>query len=103
MRESGEALVAELGITKGMRRSRVGRDGTGALPEGQAGARGAWASISRRSWSRPVTSARGAGLSNIRFFQEGDAGDLEDLDHKALDLVVEHLRRHVRAQARGRG
>ena len=56
MRESGEALVQRLGIAKGLKVLDLGcGDGTTALPAAQL-ERTCWASISRRTWSRPGTS-----------------------------------------------
>ena len=56
MRESGEALVNSLGISKGMKVLDLGcGDGTTALPEARLGA-DVLASISPATWLRPATS-----------------------------------------------
>ena len=89
MRESGEALVKELGITSGLEVLDLGcGDGTTALPAARARRRRARASTSRATSSRPATArAESEGLTNCRF-QEGDASDLHDLDDDTFDLVV---------------
>src|SRR6188472_4305580 len=58
MRESGEALVSGLGITKGLKVLDLGcGDGTTALPAARLGA-GCWASISQATLSKPETGAQ---------------------------------------------
>jgi hypothetical protein len=58
MRESGEALVQKLGITKGLKVLDLGcGDGTTALPRRNS-AQTCWASISRKTWSRLVRGGR---------------------------------------------
>ena len=88
MRESGEALVNGLGITKGLEVLDLGcGDGTTALPAAKAGRRGA----GRRHRKQPCRGGQqthGAeGLANCRF-QEGDACDLRELADNSFDLVV---------------
>src|SRR5580765_7556460 len=88
MRESGEALVAKLSITKGMRVLDLGcGDGTTALPEAKLGAHVLGVDIAANLVAAGNKRAAAAGLTNIRF-QEGDASELKDLDHKSFDLVV---------------
>src|SRR6185312_7532236 len=72
MRDSGEDLVASLGITPGLDVLDLGcGDGTTAVPEAQLGANVLGVDIA----------------SNLRF-QEGDASDLNELDDDSFDLVV---------------
>ena len=87
MRESGEALVAKLGITKGLKVLDLGcGDGTTALPAARLGADVLGVDIARIS-SRPGTSAQGSRACQLRF-QEGDATDLSELKDRSFDLVV---------------
>jgi SAM-dependent methyltransferase len=86
MRESGTALVRDLGIEKGMRVLDVGSgDGTTALPEAELGAEVLAVDI-----SGPLVeagTARAKGMSNLRF-RQGDASDLQGLEDRSFDLVV---------------
>ena len=88
MRESGEAVVHSLGITKGLKVLDVGGgDGTTAIPAAKAGADVRVVDISSPLVAAGNRRAKDAGLNNIRF-QEGDACDLADLPDNAFDLVV---------------
>jgi SAM-dependent methyltransferase len=88
MRESGEALVATLGITKGLRVLDLGcGDGTTALPAARLGAEVLGVDIARNLVEAGIRRAREWGLSNCRF-QEGDASDLHELEDHTFDLVV---------------
>ena len=88
MRESGEALVATLGITKGLRVLDLGcGDGTTALPTARLGAEVLGVDIARNLVEAGNRRAREQGLTNCRF-QEGDASDLHELRDHAFDLVV---------------
>lgn len=88
MRESGEAVVRSLGITKGLNVLDVGcGDGTTAIPEAQLGANVLGVDISRPLVAAGNKRAQEMGLGNIRF-QEGDACDLAGLPDKSFDLVV---------------
>ena len=88
MRESGEALVAKLGVTKGARVLDLGcGDGTTALPEAKLGADVLGVDISSPLVAAGNRRAQEAGLTNCRF-QEGDASNLEGLAEKRFDLVV---------------
>ncbi len=88
MRESGEDLVAKLGITKGMKVLDLGcGDGTTAIPEAQRGADVLGVDIASNLVEAGNKRARERGLTNIRF-QEGDASHLSDLADKSFDLVV---------------
>jgi SAM-dependent methyltransferase len=88
MRESGEALVGELGVTEGMRVLDLGcGDGTTAVPEAQLGAEVLGVDIAANLVAAGNARAEGLGLANLRF-QEGDASDLHELDDESFDLVV---------------
>jgi SAM-dependent methyltransferase len=88
MRESGEALVAELGVTEGMKVLDLGcGDGTTALPEAQLGADVLGVDISANLVAAGNARAQALGVTNCRF-QEGDASDLSELDDESFDLVV---------------
>jgi SAM-dependent methyltransferase len=88
MRESGEAFVNSLGITKGLKVLDLGcGDGTTALPEARLGADVLGVDIATNLVAAGNKRAKDAGLSNCKF-QEGDASNLHDLDDKSFDLVV---------------
>ena len=88
MRESGEALVATLGISKGLRVLDLGcGDGTTALPEARLGADVLGVDIAQNLVEAGNKRAREQGLTNCRF-QEGDASNLHELNDQTFDLVV---------------
>jgi ubiquinone/menaquinone biosynthesis C-methylase UbiE len=88
MRESGEALVAKLGITKGLRVLDLGcGDGTTALPAAKLGAEVLGVDIAQNLVEAGNRRAREQGLTNCRF-QEGDASHLHELKDQTFDLVV---------------
>jgi ubiquinone/menaquinone biosynthesis C-methylase UbiE len=88
MRESGDALVESIGITKGMKVLEVGGgDGTTALPGARRGADVLVVDISRNLVEAGNRRAREAGLSNLAF-REGDACQLLGLEDGQFDLVV---------------
>jgi SAM-dependent methyltransferase len=88
MRESGEALVAGLGVTRGMKVLDVGcGDGTTALPEAKQGADVLGVDIAANLVAAGNRRAKEAHLANVRF-QEGDASSLTDLPDHSFDLVV---------------
>lgn len=88
MRESGEALVAKLGITKGMNVLDLGcGDGTTAIPEAKLGAQVLGVDIARNLVEAGNSRAKAEGLTNCSF-QEGDATDLNELKDGSFDLVV---------------
>ena len=88
MRESGEALVNRIGVTRGMKVLDVGcGDGTTALPEAKLGADVLGVDIARNLVEAGNKRAAEAGLTNIKF-QEGDVTNLEGLPDKSFDLVV---------------
>ena len=88
MRESGEALVAGLGVTAGMKVLDLGcGDGTTALPMARRGADVLGVDIARNLVDAGNRRAQDEGLTNCRF-QEGDATDLHNLADQRFDLVV---------------
>jgi SAM-dependent methyltransferase len=88
MRESGEAVVASLGITPGMRVLDLGcGDGTTALPAARRGAEVLGVDIARNLVDAGNTRAQTEQLTNIRF-QQGDATSLSELSDRSFDLVV---------------
>ena len=88
MRESGDALVRRLGITKGLKVLDLGcGDGTTALPAAQLGAGVLGVDIARNLVEAGNKRAAQLGLSNCRF-QEGDASDLKELPSQSFDLVL---------------
>jgi SAM-dependent methyltransferase len=88
MRESGDALVRQLGVTAGMKVLDLGcGDGTTAIPEAERGADVLGVDITAKLLAAGRARAEAAGLTNIRF-QEGDASHLDDLEDDTFDLVV---------------
>jgi ubiquinone/menaquinone biosynthesis C-methylase UbiE len=88
MRESGEALVASLGITRGLEVLDLGSgDGTTAIPAAQLGAEVTAVDIAANLVAAGNARAESLGLRNVTF-QEGDASDLQELDDDSFDLVV---------------
>jgi len=88
MRESGEALVKSLGITKGLKVLDLGcGDGTTAVPEAKLGANVLGVDIAQNLVEAGNKRAKALGLTNCKF-QEGDASDLHELNDGTFDLVV---------------
>ena len=88
MRDSGEALVKELGITSGLEVLDLGcGDGTTALPAARLGANVLGVDIASNLVEAGNRRAEAEGLTNCRF-QEGDASDLHELADDSFDLVV---------------
>ena len=88
MRESGEALVQRLGITKGLKVLDLGcGDGTTALPEARLGADVLGVDIARNLVEAGNKRAGKEGRTNCTF-QEGDASNLNELTNHTFDLVV---------------
>lgn len=88
MRESGESLVASLGIAKGMRVLDLGcGDGTTAIPAARLGADVLGVDVAANLVAAGNDRAHAEGLANCRF-QEGDASDLKDLADTSFDLVI---------------
>jgi SAM-dependent methyltransferase len=88
MRESGEQLVAALGIGPGLRMLDLGcGDGTTALPAARAGADVLGVDIAANLVAAGNARAQAAGLANLRF-EEGDASDLAGLPDAGFDVVL---------------
>ncbi|MBL7820673.1 MAG: class I SAM-dependent methyltransferase [Saprospiraceae bacterium] len=88
MRQSGEELVATLGVVKGMKILDLGcGDGTTALPAASMGADILGVDIATNLVEAGNIRAKAAGLSNC-LFQEGDACNLSELKDKSFDMVV---------------
>ncbi len=88
MRDSGEELVADFGVTPGLKILDLGcGDGTTAIPAAKRGADVLGVDIAANLVAAGNQRARELGLSNCRF-QEGDASDLKELSDASFDLVV---------------
>jgi SAM-dependent methyltransferase len=88
MRESGEAVVAGLGVTAGLKVLDLGcGDGTTALPAARLGADVLGVDIARNLVEAGNRRAQQEGLPTCRF-QHGDATNLNELDNQRFDLVV---------------
>jgi ubiquinone/menaquinone biosynthesis C-methylase UbiE len=88
MRESGEALVERIGVTRGLKVLDLGcGDGTTALPEARRGADVLGVDIASNLVSAGNRRVKELGLTNCRF-QEGDASNLHELKDDTFDLVV---------------
>ena len=88
MRESGDALVERIGVTKGMKVLDLGcGDGTTALPAAKRGADVLGVDIARNLVEAGNRRAAKEGLKNITF-REGDATNLQGLADSTFDLVV---------------
>jgi SAM-dependent methyltransferase len=88
MRESGDAVVAGLGISPGMKVLDLGcGDGTTALPAAERGADVLGVDIATNLVEAGNRRARAAGLKHLRF-QEGDATNLMALPDRSFDLVM---------------
>ena len=88
MRESGESLVASLGVGKGLKVLDLGcGDGTTALPAAKLGAEVLGVDIAKNLVAAGNKRAKQEGLANLRF-QEGDASRLSGLEDRSFDLVI---------------
>jgi SAM-dependent methyltransferase len=88
MRESGEDLVASLGVGPGVAMLDLGcGDGTTALPAARAGAEVLGIDIAANLVAAGSARAEAAGLANLRF-EEGDASNLIGLADRRFDLVL---------------
>src|SRR4029079_8158108 len=88
MRESGEALVERIGVTRGMKVMDLGcGDGTTAVPEAKRGADVLGVDIARNLVEAGNRRAAKEGLKNIAF-SEGDATNLQGIADSTFDLVV---------------
>ena len=88
MRESGEELVASIGIGPRINMLDLGcGDGTTALPAARAGAEVLGIDIAANLVAAGRGRAASAGLANVRF-EEGDASNLIGLADRRFDLVL---------------
>jgi ubiquinone/menaquinone biosynthesis C-methylase UbiE len=88
MRESGEALVQQLGVRQGVKVLDLGcGDGTTALPAAKLGADVVGVDIAANLVAAGNRRAQEMGLTNCRF-QEGDASNLHELPDQSFDLVL---------------
>src|SRR5262249_49544985 len=88
MRESGEALVQRIGVTKGLKVLDLGcGDGTTAVPAAKLGADVLGVDIARNLVDAGNKRAAELGLKSCRF-QEGDASNLEQLADQSFDFVI---------------
>lgn len=88
MRQSGEAVVASLGITAPMRALDLGcGDGTTAVPLARLGADVVGIDIARNLVDAGNRRAAEAGLTRLTF-QEGDASHLEGVGDHSFDLTL---------------
>ncbi len=88
MRQSGEALVASLGVTPSMRVLDLGcGDGTTAIPLARLGVEVVGIDIAKNLVDAGNKRAAEAGLSNLKF-QEGDACDLQGIPDHSFDLTL---------------
>ncbi|MBI5279704.1 MAG: methyltransferase domain-containing protein [Burkholderiales bacterium] len=89
MRESGEDLVRQAGISPGMRVLDLGcGDGTTAIPAAKLGARVTGVDIASNLVAAGNRRAAQAGLAASCQFLEGDACDLGGIENKSFDLVL---------------
>jgi ubiquinone/menaquinone biosynthesis C-methylase UbiE len=88
MRESGETLVKEFGITSGLKVLDLGcGDGTTAIPAARLGADVLGVDIASNLVAAGNNRAKEQNLTNCKF-QEGDASNLHELKDDSFDLVV---------------
>lgn len=88
MRESGQALIDSIGVTRGMKVLDLGcGDGTTALPAARLGAEVTGVDIATTLVQAGNKRAQEAGLTNLRF-EWGDACSLDGLPDRSFDLVV---------------
>jgi len=88
MRDSGEALVQRIGISKGLKVLDLGcGDGTTALPAAKLGADVLGVDIARNLVEAGTKRAADLGLRNCTF-KQGDATNLEGLADRSFDVVV---------------
>lgn len=88
MRQSGERLVASLGVEPGMTVLDLGcGDGTTAIPAARLGANVLGVDIARNLVAAGNKRAADENLASIRF-QQGDATNLEAIEDQRFDLVV---------------
>jgi len=89
MRESGEDVVRQAGITPGMKVLDLGcGDGTTAIPAAKLGANVLGVDIAGNLVAAGNRRAAQVGLSATCRFLEGDACDLGGIENKSFDLVI---------------
>lgn len=89
MRESGEDIVRQAGITRGMKVLDLGcGDGTTAIPAAKLGAQVLGVDIASNLVAAGNRRAAQAGLSAFCDFQEGDACDLGGIENRSFDRVI---------------
>lgn len=89
MRETGEDLVRQAGIQRGMRVLDLGcGDGTTAVPAAKLGADVLGVDIASNLVAAGNRRAAQAGLSATCCFLEGDACELAGIENKSFDLVI---------------
>jgi ubiquinone/menaquinone biosynthesis C-methylase UbiE len=88
MRQSGSALVDQLGITRGLRVLDLGcGDGNTAIPAARLGAEVLGVDIAENLVAAGTRWVKEAGISNC-VFRVGDATGLHELNDQSFDLVV---------------
>lgn len=88
MRESGEALVQRIGVSRGLRVLDLGcGDGTTALPAARAGAEVLGVDIALNLVEAGTKRAAQLGVANCKF-QHGDATKLQSIPNHSFDMVV---------------
>ena len=88
MRESGEALVRSLGLTRGLKVLDLGcGDGTTAIPAAELGANVLGVDIAQNLVAAGNRRAEAQGLRNLKF-RHGDACELVELEDQSFDLVL---------------
>lgn len=88
MRQSGAALVADIGISKDMDVLDLGcGDGTTAIPAAKFGARVRGVDIARNLVEAGKARAKAESLENCTF-EEGDATNLQGIQDKSFDLAM---------------
>ena len=88
MRESGDALVARIDVSRGLKVMDLGGgDGTTAVPMAKAGADVLVVDIARNLVEAGNQRAAALGLKNLKF-QQGDATNLAGIPDQTFDLVV---------------
>jgi ubiquinone/menaquinone biosynthesis C-methylase UbiE len=88
MRESGEELVNNIGVTKGLKVLDLGcGDGNTAIPAARLGANVLGVDISSNLVAAANSRIKEEGLANIKV-QEGDASTLAGIEDQSFDLVL---------------
>ena len=88
MRESGEAVVASLGVTWPLRALDLGcGDGTTAVPLARSGAEVVGIDIAENLVAAGNRRAAETGLNRLKF-QQGDASNLEGISDHSFDLTL---------------